>query len=103
MNSDVADSRFAVELGERSASRSGQVAYARHIEQSGHHGATYFEHVAFIDALDGKTTDAATPLQGLWSVIVAAAADRSSRENTVVDIPQFIASNGLQKLVTNSD
>ncbi|MEM7613219.1 MAG: Gfo/Idh/MocA family oxidoreductase [Pseudomonadota bacterium] len=92
----VARSTLAIELGEMGASRKTDVNYATHIEQSGHHGATFFEHVAFIDRLDGKATDSATPEQGLWSIIVAAAAEQSARSGDAVNIANFIAHHDLQ-------
>lgn len=67
-----------------------EVTYAPAIERSGHHGATYFEHVAFLDAVEGKPVDAATPLQGLWAMILASAAQRSIREARPVDIQEHI-------------
>jgi predicted dehydrogenase len=91
----AAVSSVAIERGEEGASRVMDVGYARIIEQSGHHGATFFEHVAFIDQLDGKTSDAATPLQGLWSIVVAAAAQESVATGQPVAIDTFIEQNDL--------
>jgi hypothetical protein len=71
------------------------VTYGALIEQSGHHGATYYEHIAFMDQLEGKQVDAATPLQGLWSMIVASAAQESMARGQAVDIKQFMQANGL--------
>ena len=98
LNSDVAESSVSIERGEDAASRHSAVGYARAIEQSGHHGATYFEHVAFIDRLEGGTSDAATPMQGLWSVIVAVAAHQSAASNQAVSVADFLAENGLTEL-----
>lgn len=95
LRSDAAESSVAIELGENGASRETVLGYASVIEQSGHHGATYFEHVAFMDRLDGLETDAATPMQGLWSIIVATAAQESIKTGQSVDIDNFIESNGL--------
>lgn len=99
LTEDVARSRLAIERGEDGASRNTSVGYARPIEQSGHHGATYFEHLAFIDRLDGKETDAATPLEGLWSIIVAAAAQESSESGAPVDVRAFIEGHQLARAV----
>ena len=65
------------------------------IEQSGHHGATYYEHIAFMDQLEGRSVDAATPLQGLWSMIVASAAQESMATGQAVDIAPFMQANNL--------
>lgn len=92
---DVAESRLSIELGECGASRDSEINYARAIEQSGHHGATYFEHVAFADQLDGRAADCATPVQGLWSIVVAAAAETSARSGQPVPIDAMIDEHGL--------
>ncbi|GAB5499881.1 MAG: hypothetical protein PsegKO_21920 [Pseudohongiellaceae bacterium] len=68
------------------------------IERSGHHGATFFEHEAFIDRLEGKASDAATPLQGLWAIIVASAAQTAMASGQPVDIDNYLAENSLLEL-----
>ena len=47
--------------GEGKPSRKMEPRYPALIERSGHNGATYYEHVQFIDRLDGKATNVATP------------------------------------------
>ncbi|MEM8814548.1 MAG: Gfo/Idh/MocA family oxidoreductase [Pseudomonadota bacterium] len=101
-NDDVARSQLDVELGERGANRSTTLGYARDIEQSGHHGATYFEHQAFIDQLEGKNADSATPLQGLWSIVVAAAAQQSIESGEAIDIETFIKDQQLDRILNQS-
>lgn len=86
-----------IEAGEHGASRKSEVTYAALIEQSGHHGATYYEHIAFMDQLEGRSVDAATPLQGLWSMIVASAAQTSMATGQAVDIAQFMKANNLAR------
>ena len=86
---------IALEKGEWGASKQTDVTYAREIEKSGHHGATYYEHVAFVDQLDGKACESATPVQGLWSMIVASAAQHSIKTQQVVDIRAFMLDNNL--------
>jgi predicted dehydrogenase len=85
-----------VELGENGASRSTQLSYPKLIEQSGHHGATYYEHIALMDQLDSKQVDCATVQQGLWSMIVASAAQESLRSGQVVTIDSFLRAQQLQ-------
>ena len=43
----------------------GTPCYPDFIQSSGHHGATYFEHVSFIDNIEGKATASATAAEGL--------------------------------------
>lgn len=93
------ESKVAVELGEQGASRTTDVSYPRLIEQSGHHGATYFEHIAFLDQLENKAADSATPLEGLWSMIVASAAQQSLQTRQAVEIEDYLAEHQLSNLV----
>ena len=88
-----------VELGENGASRSTDLSYPTLIEQSGHHGATYYEHIALMDQLDGKPVDCATVQQGLWAMIVASAAQESMRSGQVVSIDSFLRAQQLEYLL----
>mgnify|MGYP001819222520 CR=1 FL=1 len=97
LQDDSALSSVSIERGEEGASRVMDVGYARVIEQSGHHGATFFEHTAFVDQLDGTTSNAATPLLGLWSMVIAAAAQESAATGQPIQIDTFIEQNDLQQ------
>jgi predicted dehydrogenase len=94
----VARSHVRVEAGETAATRHIDLSYTDDIDTSGHHGATFFEHIAFMDRLEGRETDAATPLQGLWSIIVAAAAQESIHSGQAVAIDEFITAHDLDAL-----
>ena len=48
-----------------------------------------------MDQLEGRSVDAATPLQGLWSMIVASAAQESIATGQAVDIKPFMQVNNL--------
>ncbi|MFT4886558.1 MAG: putative dehydrogenase [Pseudohongiellaceae bacterium] len=72
------------------------LTYAPLIEGSGHHGATFFEHMALVDRLDGKLTDSATPLQGLWALIVASAAQESILSGVPIIIDDYISNLNLE-------
>ena len=96
---DTARSTVSIELGECGPSRTIDVGYTGPVEKSGHHGATFFEHIAFADQLDGNSADCATPMQGLWSVIVASAAQESVRTGNPVNMSEFIADNKLSEVV----
>ncbi len=90
---------ISLELGEYGASKQSDITYSRDIEASGHHGATYFEHIAFIDQIEGKATQSATPLQGLWSMIVACAAQSSISKGQAIHINEFMETNDLLKFL----
>lgn len=89
------EATLSVHLAEQGASRSTELGYPAAIEQSGHHGATYYEHVAFLDRLEGKPADSATPEQGLWAMIVASAAQQSIATGQAIDIQAFITEHDL--------
>ncbi len=99
LQQDRSSASVALEKGEPHMSRKAEVAYPRLIEQSGHHGATWFEHIAFADQLKGEATDAATPLQGLWSVIVASAAQESSANGAAIDVDELIERHDLGRVL----
>ena len=80
-----------VEVADHPAYGGCEVTYPQAIESSGHSGSTFFEHLAFVEQLEGAVLDAATPAQGLWSLIVAAAAQQSLSTGEVVFIEEFCA------------
>lgn len=94
---------LTLRLGENGVSKTADLSYPRVIEQSGHHGSTYFEHIALMDRLEGKAVDCATPLQGMWAMIVASAAQESLASGLPVDVAGFISGHGLDSLLNPSD
>lgn len=97
-----AESTTTVEIlkGELGVSKKSDVSYTRALEQSGHHGSTYYEHIKFVDQLEGKSVDCATAMQGMWSMIVASAAQQSMVTGQAVDVEEFIEANDLKTLLT---
>lgn len=89
-------SHLEIICGENKPSRRIEPAYPTWIEESGHNGATFFEHVYFVDNIEGKPTNTASAREGLWSVIVAAAAQESIRRGTVVEIDDYLASMNIE-------
>ena len=90
---------LTLQLGENGLSKTSDLTYPRVIEQSGHHGSTYFEHMALLDRLEGKAVDCATPMQGMWAMVVAGAAQQSVRSGQAVSVDSFIAENDLGSLL----
>jgi predicted dehydrogenase len=82
--------------GEDKPSRRMRPGYPAWIERSGHNGATYYEHVNFIDKLAGETNSAATAREGLWSVIVASAAQKSIQSGQVIVIDELLATEQIE-------
>jgi predicted dehydrogenase len=66
-----------IKVGEKSTSRISQPCYPTYIEQSGHGGATFFEHKYFIDEIEGSKRSVATAEEGFWSIVVGYAAQKS--------------------------
>ncbi|MEL7312169.1 MAG: Gfo/Idh/MocA family oxidoreductase [Pseudomonadota bacterium] len=95
LNDSRAKSKVCIDHPEPLASRSIDVGYPETVESSGHHGATWFEHLAFYDRLEGREVDSATPLEGLWSVLVASAAQRSARVGQPVLIRELLEEYGI--------
>lgn len=91
----VARSRVDIELGENGATRSTDLGYTDIIDQSGHHGATFYEHIALANQLEGRSVDAATPLQGLWSMVVAEAAQRSAKSGQPQSVEELLESEKM--------
>lgn len=87
--------QLEISCGESKPSRHIEPGYPSWIENSGHNGATYYEHAHFIDNIDGRETSTATAQEGLWSVIVALAAQRSIERGQVIDINDYLASEGV--------
>ena len=83
-----------IETGERQTSRQIELGFPKAIETSGHHGSTYFEHIAFFDRLEGEKTGAATIDEGFWSIIVATAAQLSISRGEAVSIEEMLKKEG---------
>jgi predicted dehydrogenase len=54
-----------------------------------HHGATFYQLAAFIDAVRGRGHVAVTAEDGLRAVVVGAAAELSAQERRVVRLAEF--------------
>jgi len=64
--------------------------YPAVIEQSGHSGATFFEHADFVEQMLGHETESATIEEGYWSVLVGIAAETAVREGRKVSISELL-------------
>jgi hypothetical protein len=63
---------------------SDEVAYAGF-----HHGASFLEHVRFIDCIRSGRPAEVTVDDGYWSVLMGAAAHRSIDERRIVDLREY--------------
>jgi predicted dehydrogenase len=91
-------SQLEIYGGETFPSRMTTPSYPLAIEESGHNGATFFEHVHFVDSIDTGTSDGPTPMDAFWSVVVGAAAEASVASGKPVEIRELLEHNGLDQL-----
>lgn len=86
---------LGVRLSENGPSCVTTPSYPALIEITGPNGGTYFEHVNFVDRIEGRPTNAATAEDGFWSVVVGVAAEASVRRGDVVQIEALLAQHGI--------
>jgi len=87
-----------VALGVDKPSRFSTPCYPKMISESGHSGATFYEHINLIDNIEGKPTQTATVEEGFWSVVVGAAAEESVKTGLPVMVADFLEQNGISGL-----
>ncbi len=87
---------FEILRGERHPARIGTPAYATAVQTAGHNGGTYFEHINFVDNIEGKPTNTATVEEGFWSVVVGAAAEESVKTGAPVLIKDLLEAAGVK-------
>ena len=95
---DPLKSQLEIYGGETYPSRMTTPSYPLAIEESGHNGATFFEHVHFVDSIDKGRSDGPTPMDAFWSVVVGAAAEASVASGKPVEIRELLEHNGLDQL-----
>jgi predicted dehydrogenase len=82
-------------------SRTMTPSYPALIEESGHNGSTYIEHLYWIKAMDAKPNTPASSVQpatteeGFWSVVVGVAAEESVKRGEKVWVKELLKENGL--------
>ena len=84
-----------IKVGEKSTSRISQPCYPTYIEQSGHDGATFFEHKYFIDTIEGSKRSVATAEEGFWSIVVGYAAQKSIELGGPIKINELLQEYSL--------
>lgn len=88
-------SQIEIHAGENRPSRMTTPSYPVAIEESGHSGATFFEHVKFVDNIDGGVCDGPSPMDAFWSVVVGVAAENSVASGEVVIIEELLKACNL--------
>ncbi len=79
--------------GDNAASRTSTPTYPPHIARAGHHGATFFEHVAFAEDLASGGNTGPSLADGFWSVALGAAAQASIKRRQAVDVAEILPQN----------
>lgn len=81
--------------GQERPSRTSIPCYPAFIEETGHNGGTYYEHVNFIDNIEGKPTNTARAEEGFWSIVVGVAAEESVKTGAPVSINELLKRNNI--------
>ncbi len=89
-------SEMEIHRGEHGPSRRCRPLYPSVIQSSGHQGATFYEHAAFMDRIEGQPSSAASAEEAFWSVVVGAAAEESVRSGEAIKVPSWLAGMGVQ-------
>ena len=83
-------SEVRISLRRNNITESNEVKVDKEILAAGHHhGSTYFEHLAFIDAIKKNKKPEVSVKDGLMSVAIGEAAENSIKENRVVFMEEF--------------
>tara|TARA_B100001093_G_scaffold518464_1_gene603363 strand:+ start:2305 stop:3522 length:1218 start_codon:yes stop_codon:yes gene_type:complete len=91
-------SKIEIFGGETYPSRSITPGFPVAIEESGHSGATFFEHVHFVDNIENNTKNGPTAMDAFWSVVVGIAAEKSVISGKPVKIKNLLKQAGLDEL-----
>lgn len=86
--------------GEHGVSRTTHPHFPPYIEKAGHHGSTFFEHVAFVDDVLADTNTGPTLAQAFWSVVVGAAAQQSIDLGAPVAVADVLPKDFDLQLIT---
>ena len=94
---DPPTTMLEIKILDERPSRLTQPMYPKLIQSSGHQGATYIEHIEFIEQIEGRPGRSASAEEGFWSIVVAAAAQHSIMLGMPVQVEEFLAENGLNE------
>ncbi len=91
-----ANTQLEIIQGDQQPSRITAPSYPTYIEEAGHHGSTYIEHINFVDNIEGKQTNSAKAEEGFWSIVVAIAAQESIKTGRIVNINDLLQRSGVK-------
>ena len=84
------ENRLEIWSGENGTSRITNPTYPDYVNGAGHHGSTFFEHMAFAEELARGERSGASLADGFWSVAVGAAAQLSIERGEAVDLAEVL-------------
>ncbi|WP_164667803.1 Gfo/Idh/MocA family protein [Virgibacillus doumboii] len=84
--------------GENGTAKTASPCYPKVIQESGHSGATYYEHKYFIDNIEGNNKATATVEEGFWSIVVGEAAERSIKTGGVINVKDMLEQDIFSKI-----
>ncbi|MCM3570568.1 Gfo/Idh/MocA family protein [Neobacillus mesonae] len=87
--------RLEIYGGEERPTKLTTPCYPTHIEQSGHGGATFYEHVNFVNQIEKCSVKTPSIEDGLWSVIVGAAAEESIKRGEIISIESLLKDKNI--------
>lgn len=90
IQADSLKTYFEMLVADNSYSIVSTPCYPKTIQESGHMGATYFEHKNFIENIEGRTTKTATMQDGFWSVAIGVAAEKSVKTGEKVWLKDIV-------------
>ena len=85
------ENQLEVWRGENGASIQSSPTYPSYIAGAGHHGSTFYEHLAFADEVAAAGNAAPNLEDGFWSVVVGAAAQTSIERKEAVTIEEVLS------------
>ena len=97
------DNTVEVWPGDHAPARVIKPAYPSYIESAGHHGSTFFEHVNFMDALDGREVATPSVREAIAAVVVAEAAQRSVTSDAPVEVADGLPQGALERLFAQTN
>lgn len=87
-----------IRCGEKRPSRTITPSYPQRVEESGHSGSTYLEHVHFVDKIEGQKIATPQAVEGFWATVVGVAAEESLKTGRVVQINDLLSDLDLSKI-----
>ncbi len=97
-SADSFKSSLEIHPGEMRPARYSEPRYAGVIRQLGHSGADFFAQSAFVDFIQDPEAPVPTVEEGLWSVVVGAAAEAAIERGAAVSVASFLREHGITEL-----